>query len=192
MKRRKKSKTYYLGMMALIFICAIYIIIYPNIIAPNHGNTGGDSSESSSYETAENAAQVITGSDDETTNAAQAAIEAIEKKEEALQEKESEGKDGKANNVDPMVYTIYQFRSEDKLNSHFEKHGHEMGFSTEQEYLDAANTLINNPLALHKNEAEDGDDIYYLEETNEIAFVSTDHYIRTYFICSGKDYFDRQ
>ncbi len=40
---------------------------------------------------------------------------------------------------------------------------------------------------------EDGDDVYYLESTNEFVIVSTDGYIRTYFYPSnGKDYFDRQ
>jgi len=58
--------------------------------------------------------------------------------------------------------------------------------------LDGANALINNPAALHKLEAEDDDYIYYLQATNEIVFLSQDGYIRTYFICSGKDYFDRQ
>ncbi len=94
------------------------------------------------------------------------------------------------NNNDYQVY--YQFRNKSKFESHFEKHGGEMGFSTAQEYLDAANALINNPDALHKYEKEDGDDIYFLESTNEIAFVSQDGYLRTYFICSGKNYYDRQ
>lgn len=171
---RKKSKTYNLGMMALLFLCAIYIIIYPHIIAPNQAKTEDDPAESSSYEKVENAAEVITGTDEAVTSAAEAAIAAIEEKEKIA------------------ASATYSFRSDEKLRSHFEKHGHEMGFSTQKEYLDAANALINNPEALHKTEAEDGDAIYYLESTDEIAFVSTDGYIRTYFICSGKDYFERQ
>ena len=40
---------------------------------------------------------------------------------------------------------------------------------------------------------ERGDDVYYLEETNEFVVVSTDGYIRTYFLPDGgKAYFDRQ
>ena len=40
---------------------------------------------------------------------------------------------------------------------------------------------------------EDGDDVYYKENTNEFVVVSTDGYIRTYFNPdSGKKYFDRQ
>ena len=46
---------------------------------------------------------------------------------------------------------------------------------------------------IHKLEAEDGDDVYYLEETNEFVIVSTDGYIRTYFKPSkGIDYYNRQ
>ena len=52
---------------------------------------------------------------------------------------------------------------------------------------------ISSPDALHKLEKEDGDDVYYIESTNEFVIVSTDGYIRTYFNPdSGKDYFDRQ
>ena len=67
-----------------------------------------------------------------------------------------------------------------------------MGCSSEEEYLSKANEVINNPNALTKTEAEDGDMIYYIEDTNEIVFVSTDGYIRTYFRCKNKAYFDRQ
>lgn len=86
----------------------------------------------------------------------------------------------------------YTFRKPSNLTQHFEKHGAEMGYNTEEEYLAGANAVINNPNALHKLEAEDNDHVYYIEATNEIVFLSQDGYIRTYFICSGKDYFDRQ
>lgn len=87
----------------------------------------------------------------------------------------------------------YTFRSDSLLEEHYQKHGVEMGFATKEDYLAAANAVINSPNALHKLEAEDGDDIYYLEATNEFVIVSTDGYIRTYFQPSdGRDYFDRQ
>ena len=38
--------------------------------------------------------------------------------------------------------------------------------------------MINTEGVLHKIEEEDGDDVYYLEETNEFVIVSTDGYIR--------------
>ena len=87
----------------------------------------------------------------------------------------------------------YTFRYDDLLESHYEKHGIEMGFASPEEYLAAANAVIANPDALTKTEAEDGDMVYYVEETNEFVVVSTDGYIRTYFCPdSGKRYFDKQ
>ncbi len=86
----------------------------------------------------------------------------------------------------------YTFRTQSQFTGHFEKHGEEVGCKSEEEYLAAANAVINNPKALHKLEAEDNDHIYYIEDTNEIVFLSQDGYIRTYFICSGKAYYDRQ
>ena len=66
-----------------------------------------------------------------------------------------------------------------------------MGFESADEYLKAANAVVNNPDVLHKYEEEDGDDVYFLEATGEFVVVSTDGYIRTYYI-ADKDYFDRQ
>lgn len=85
-----------------------------------------------------------------------------------------------------------KFRNKSLRDSHYEKHGIEMGFATVEDYVAAANAVIQNPDALHKQEKEDNDDIYFLESTNEFVVVSTDGYIRTYYICSGKKYFDRQ
>lgn len=88
---------------------------------------------------------------------------------------------------------IYSFRNERLLNQHYEKHGIEMGFDTIEEYVAAANAVINHPDVLHKQEAEDNDDVYFLEATSEFVVVSTDGYIRTYFIASGGiDYYNRQ
>ena len=53
--------------------------------------------------------------------------------------------------------------------------------------------IINSSSSKHKIEAEDGDDIYYDVNKNEIVFVSSDGYIRTYFKPSdGIEYFNRQ
>lgn len=87
----------------------------------------------------------------------------------------------------------YTFRNENALNEHFEKHGDEFDYQTVDEYVAGANRVINSKDALHKLEAEDGDDVYYLEATNEFVIVSTDGYIRTYFKPSaGIDYYNRQ
>ncbi|MCR4617353.1 MAG: hypothetical protein K5669_04090 [Lachnospiraceae bacterium] len=89
--------------------------------------------------------------------------------------------------------TRYYFRNSKLLKQHYEKHGIEMGFDSEEAYEKAASDVINNPDALHKVEAEDGDDVYYVEDTNEFVVLSTDGYIRTYFNPNGgKAYFDRQ
>lgn len=85
------------------------------------------------------------------------------------------------------------FRNEELLNQHYQKHGIEMGFSTEEEYEAAAAAVVSNPAVLHKTEAEDGDYVYYVESTNEFVIVSTDGYIRTYFKPdAGIDYYNRQ
>lgn len=90
-------------------------------------------------------------------------------------------------------YQEYHFRNRDLLEAHYEKHGKEMGFSSSKEYEMSASDVVNNPESLHKTEKEDGDDVYYKENTNEFVVVSTDGYIRTYFNPdSGKKYFDRQ
>lgn len=95
--------------------------------------------------------------------------------------------------VTDKSYVEYVFRNDDLLNNHYEKHGKEMGFSSAADYEKAASDVINNPEALTKTEAEDGDYVYYIEETNEFVILSTDGYIRTYFYPSGgKDYYDRQ
>lgn len=94
---------------------------------------------------------------------------------------------------EPSAGQVYTFRSEKLLLSHYEKHGIEMGFDSAEAYAAAANQVIHNPESLHKLEAEDGDDVYYLEATNEFVVVSTDGYIRTYFQPdSGIDYYNRQ
>ena len=95
---------------------------------------------------------------------------------------------------EPEQETVeYRFRSKKLLNSHFEKHGIEMGFDTAAEYEAAASAVVNNKDALHKTEKEDGDDVYYLEDTNEFVIVSQDGYIRTYFNPSdGIKYYNRQ
>ncbi|MDO5127422.1 MAG: hypothetical protein Q4D54_06715 [Eubacteriales bacterium] len=93
--------------------------------------------------------------------------------------------------------TTYTFRSKSYLDSHFEKHGGEFddsfGYQTAADYEKVANRVINDPNSLHKIEAEDGDDIYYLEASNEFVVVATDGYIRTYFRPNdGINYYNRQ
>lgn len=101
--------------------------------------------------------------------------------------------DGMVNVVVTEPYIDYDFRNDYLLTQHYEKHGEEMGFASAEDYEAAAVMVVNNPDVLHKTEKEDGDDVYYLEETNEFVVISTDGYIRTYFCPdAGIDYFNRQ
>ena len=68
--------------------------------------------------------------------------------------------------------SYYTFRTDALLESHYEKHGIEMGFDSAAAYEAAANAVIANPEVLHKYESEDGDDVYYLADTNEFVVVS--------------------
>ena len=88
-----------------------------------------------------------------------------------------------------LGYPVFHETGQD----HYEKHGIEMGFESREDYLLAANRVVNNKNALHKLEKEDGDDVYYLEETNEFVIISSDGYLRTYFNPSdGIEYYNRQ
>lgn len=90
-------------------------------------------------------------------------------------------------------YVTYEFRNDKLLDQHYEKHGIEMGFDDAESYEKAASDVINNPDALYKTEKEDGDGVYYVEDTNEFVILSGDGYIRTYFLPNaGKAYYDRQ
>lgn len=87
----------------------------------------------------------------------------------------------------------YEFRNERYLQEHYDKHGAEFGYNSPEEYLEGANNVICAEGVLHKLEAEDGDDVYYLERTNEFVIISTDGYIRTYFKPDdGINYYNRQ
>lgn len=89
--------------------------------------------------------------------------------------------------------TSYYFRNDNLLSQHYDKHGKDMGFDSKESYEAAASDVINNPNALHKTEKEDGDEVYYVEETNEFVVLSTDGYIRTYFLPDkGITYYNKQ
>ncbi len=85
------------------------------------------------------------------------------------------------------------FRDGEKLQEHFEEHGEETNCKSIDEYLIKANRVILNPDAKMKIETDENDEdrVYYLPKTGEIVFVSTDGYIRTYFIADD-EYFEKQ
>lgn len=115
-------------------------------------------------------------------------VQTIKQTEEQIQDTLSEIPSETTSEVSD---TAYEFRKARYLTEHFQKHGEEFPYATEEEYLQGANNVINNPEALHKLEAEDGDDVYYVESTNEFVIVSTDGFIRTYFK-ADMDYYNRQ
>ncbi|MCR4891617.1 MAG: hypothetical protein K5989_05505 [Lachnospiraceae bacterium] len=85
------------------------------------------------------------------------------------------------------------FRYKDRLMDHYKKHGIEMGFDSPEAYAEAANAVVHNPDALIKLEEEDGDYVFYVEDSNEFVIVSRDGYLRTYFYPNGgMNYYLRQ
>lgn len=91
----------------------------------------------------------------------------------------------------PRYKSAYRFRNAGLLNQHYKKHGIDMGFDSEKAYEAAAAAVIENPNALYKTEAEDGDGVYFLKSTGEFVVLSTDGYIRTYYY-ADYGYFERQ
>lgn len=117
---------------------------------------------------------------------------ASEQSSQAPQSEQSKSESEQPEQSEPQTTTL-KCRSKSLLEQHYQKHGIEMGFASAEEYEKAAAAVPANPAALHKTEKEDGDDVYYIEATNEFVVVSTDGYLRTYFLPSaGKSYFDRQ
>ena len=88
----------------------------------------------------------------------------------------------------------YTFRSRKLFDEHYKKHGAEVGTITQSEYLALANELINSgsPDVLHKTE-DDGDKLFFDKDKGYFAVLSTDGYIRTFFIPDGGiKYWERQ
>lgn len=122
-------------------------------------------------------------------------VDNVQSESESLAELIQGEIDDSANQEQENVISVpqYRFRNSEFLTEHYEKHGKEMGFSSKEEYQAAASAVVTNADALHKIEAEDNDDVYYLEASNEFVIVSTDGFIRTYFKPNdGIAYFNRQ
>ncbi len=156
--------------------------------AQGNQETPGQQSEVSQHNTTEPSQPASTGTASETSSPVTDTEAGTETSTETDPTTETA-----ENNADDITYTRYYFRNDKLLTQHYEKHGIEMGFDSKESYEKAASDVINNPKALYKLEAEDGDHVYYVEDTNEFAILSPDGYIRTYFLPSaGKAYFDRQ
>jgi len=151
------------------FLATAFAVIVYGVYAFVGGDTQQGNDETRSEETTETVAEVMTETED--------AGDISDVEMETYYEGELE----------------YSFRNENLLEEHYEKHGIEMGFDSMEEYEAAAVAVILNENALYREEEEDGDVVYYIEETNEFVVLSQDGYIRTYFNPSdGIEYFERQ
>lgn len=88
----------------------------------------------------------------------------------------------------------YEFRNDDLLHSHYEKHKDEFDNISLDEYLDGAIRLFNKISdSILSKEEKDGDILFFDTSTGEFGVLSTDGYIRTYFIpADGIDYYNRK
>lgn len=167
---RKRSRKYVLkalGTSLVLGLLAYAVVV--NIDFSKEGSIAGE------YETEESIASDYTTEDKVPTEY------------ESISESVTESESG-----EEAEYK-YIFRSEQLLLDHYEKHGIYMKYKNPEQYLKGANRVIADKDTLHAIEAEDGDDVYYLEKTNEFVVVSKDGYIRTYFCPEdGIDYFHRQ
>ncbi|MFT3764975.1 MAG: hypothetical protein QM820_05575 [Minicystis sp.] len=79
-----------------------------------------------------------------------------------------------------------------QLERHFLKHGGEMGFKNQEDYLRAAQAIVAGGPGIeiwHR----DGDTLFYKASTNEFAVLSNRNVIRTYFRPDdGPRYWERQ
>lgn len=216
-KNRIKNIIYICGVVIVVILFVLNTMNMPQDSDETAGNpiqaVGNDSaanqSEAPDEDAAnqpdasdENAASQSEASDENAASQPEASVESLDSAFEDLSETTSEVPESvdailegaqSAEWADVPPEQIYSFRNERLSNQHYEKHGIEMGFDTIEEYVAAANAVINHPDVLHKQEAEDNDDVYFLEATSEFVVVSTDGYIRTYFIASGGiDYYNRQ
>lgn len=177
----KNSKLYKIG-SAIVTLIVIAVFLYrmfspveeDNVQTESHSITIITSTEATTEATTETTTEATTETITEATT-------------EATTETTTEVQATSAS------YIEYVFRNASLLNQHYDKHGKEMGFSSASDYEKAACDVINNPNALSKTEKEDGDFVYYVEETNEFVILSKDGYIRTYFYPSaGLSYYNRQ
>ena len=185
----KKNKLFIIGAAVLaVIIMSLFSGCESILNDLNDLLADGSSSADSSVTEQINSDSGASG-DVESSSAYQESIPSESSDEKSLPESESASSDTSPESVVSQL----RFRNKNLLNQHYEKHGIDMGFSSAEEYEQAAAQVPYNPEVLHKLEAEDGDDVYYIERTNEFVIVSTDGYIRTYFWPDrGIDYFNRQ
>lgn len=182
----------------IVIIASLFGIGGEGAENPNHNLQGNSEIVSEVYADIDEEDSQMAAEDEEfkETVSEEAVVESESEtlsEEEAGSEEEPEVKDSEEPVVEEVTVAEVTFRNQKLLDQHYDKHGIEMGFASAEEYELAAYKVIIHPDTLHKIESEDGDDVYYREETNEFVVVSQDGYIRTYFNPSaGIDYYNRQ
>ncbi len=172
-KSQKVMKNVAIIVLAIVFVVFV-ILFFTGKIGDFIGITSDTSSDTSQTSISSGGQTVSSVNSDNSVISTQSTTQNVSTTEQTAQ-------------------TIYKFRNQDLLEQHYKKHGIDMGFSSPEEYEKAAAAVPNNPNALHKTEKEDGDDVYYVESTNEFVIVSTDGYLRTYFNPDrGIDYYNKQ
>ncbi len=198
-----KNKKYILSVVILIVLFAVYYIISNRPGFEDLGNMNNQSDVTQSADAGNNSQ---TGADENANQPANDANSGTSNAQNSSDTGDTSGSNSSGNSAasdsqnssdtgteDDANYVRYYFRNDKLLTQHYEKHGIEMGFDSKEAYEKAASDVVNNPAALHKTEKEDGDYVYYVEETNEFVIVSTDGYLRTYFLPNaGISYYNRQ
>ena len=163
----------------LIIVAVLMILIFAYFMSKAKNSEGGNSEGNSADN---NTVEVVTTQSTSENTTESSTEKTTENKTETTTE-----------TVMSSTEDEYTFRNNNRRDEHYEKHGKYMGFDDAEEYEEAASDVVNNPESLHKTEKEDGDDVYYLKDSNEFVIVSPDGYIRTYFNPDdGIAYYNRQ
>jgi len=177
--------------VAVVALVAIVAVFAPQLLQLIDWNTDSNSDISSqnknTYSTSDSSNTSVSEKGESFDVVSSSVIESVLSSESSSKE-----------NQEPIYESsstlkVYTFRNDELLNDHYKKHGVYMSYASAKEYEKAASNVVNSMNALHKTEKEDGDEVYYMESTNEFVIISTDGYIRTFFNPDdGKAYFDRQ
>lgn len=102
---------------------------------------------------------------------------------------------GKSATIEKSDKPLRPFASEQVFQKHYDKHQHEFGEISMQEYLELANTLADAPVSddVVQLVRSDGSISKYCFSTNEFVVVTADGKIRTYFKPADKEaYWDEE
>ncbi|MBR6102034.1 MAG: hypothetical protein IKP95_06390 [Ruminococcus sp.] len=172
-------------------ICAVLIVVVLLVFSGGKKDEGSSSEGLTVYTGTSASSEAVTSAPAETvTEAVTSAPETVTSAQTAPEEQTTASVTEAA-----KEYVTYSFRSKKLYEDHFKKHGSEFGNITKEEYLKLANDMLNSDsdTILHKTEKEDGDDVFFDTATGYFLVLSTDGYIRTFFIPDkGIDYYNRQ